>query len=99
MTIHGDDFTMTGPEEGLEEAEKMIRNTFEVKAQRLDCNKVGDEMVVLNRRIVVPEQGYAYEPDGKHSLKVLRELGLDEDGSKGSLVPGAKVEDPGGFAR
>ena len=31
VTIHGDDFTMTGPEEGLEEVERIIRARFEVK--------------------------------------------------------------------
>ncbi len=50
-------------------------------------------MVILNRRIVVGKEGYLYEPDGKHALKVLRELGLDGKDCKGSLMPGSKVKD------
>jgi hypothetical protein len=46
---------------------------------------------MLNRRVVVTTNGYAYEPDGKHTNKVLKELGLDVPGSKGSFITGAKT--------
>ena len=91
VTVHGDDFTMTGQGEGLMRTEEEIRRSFDVKVQDLDPADVGAQMIVLNRRIVVEENGYAYEPDGKHTNKVLAALGLDAPGTKGSTVTGAKA--------
>ena len=91
VTVHGDDFTMTGTREGLRRTEEEIKKTFEVKVQGIDPGVVGGEMIVLNRRIVVEEAGYAYEPDGKHTNKVLAALGLDVPGTKGSHITGSKV--------
>jgi hypothetical protein len=48
-------------------------------------------MIILNRRIVVTTDGYVYEPDGKHTNKVLAELGLDVAGSKSSAITGTKT--------
>jgi len=91
VTVHGDDFTITGPDDGVDEIKKHISTTFEVKIQEVDPWKEGEELIVLNRRIAVTKDGYRYEPDGKHTLKVLRELGLDGDDAKGSLVTGVKT--------
>jgi len=95
VTVHGDDFTITGPDAGVLEIKKHICNTFGTKVQEISPGKVGQELIVLNRRIVVTSDGYKYEPDGKHTLKILRELGLDGGDCKGSLLTGAKaaVED------
>ena len=75
----------------MRRTEEEIKKTFDVKVQNLDPDDVGAEMIILNRRVVVEREGYAYEPDGKHTNKVLRELGLDAAGTKGSQVTGAKV--------
>jgi len=67
VTVHGDDFTMTGPSSELTKTEEDIRKKFDVKVQNLDPDDVGAEMIVLNRRVVVTYKGYGYEPDGKHT--------------------------------
>ncbi len=90
LTVHGDDFTLTGPSRGVDEARLILRNKFEVKTQQLRLEDVGEEMIILNRRILVAEDGYQWEPDSKHALRVLSELGLDKDRSKGSAVSGAR---------
>ena len=58
LTVHGDDFTITGPDQGIEEARLLLSNRFEVKTQQLRPSDVGEEMIVLNRRILVTEDGY-----------------------------------------
>ncbi len=51
--------------------------------------------MILDRRIVVTADGYDYEPDGKHTGKMMMTLGLDGVNTKGSQLPGDKttVED------
>jgi len=93
VTVHGDDFTVTGPDDELDETEAMIRKTFDVKVQSIDPSQVGAEMIILNRRLLVTLDGYAYEPDGKHTQKILKELKLDDENAKGSVVTGVKTSD------
>jgi hypothetical protein len=90
MTVHGDDFTITGPDEGIEEARLLISNTFEVQTQQIRPQDIDDDMIVLNRRILVTELGYRWEPDSKHAMRVLRELGLEVGRSKGTVVTGVR---------
>ena len=91
VTVHGDDFTVTGPDVEMLQTEKMIKAKFDVKVQSLNPSQVGAEMIILNRRVLVTDDGYLYEPDGKHTQKVLKELNLKEDNSKGSGITGAKT--------
>jgi hypothetical protein len=90
LDVHGDEFTITGPDEGIEEARLLISNAFPVQTQQIRPQSTDDEMIVLNRRILVTEHGYRWEPDSKHALRVLRELGLEPGKSKGAVVTGAR---------
>jgi len=90
MTVHGDDFTFTGPSRGVDEARVLLSNKFEVKTQQLNPGDIGEEMIILNRRVLVTEDGYQWEPDSKHALRVIKELGLDGEQAKGSAVTGAR---------
>ncbi len=76
LTVHGDDFTITGPCADVEEARLLISSKFEVQTQQIRPQDVGEEMVVLNRRILVTEQGYSWEPDSKHAIRVFEGAGL-----------------------
>ncbi len=90
-TAHGDDFTMTGPEEALRTAEELIKRKFDAKIHDLKATEIGKAIIILNRRLVATEEGYAYEPDVKHSRGIRKELGLDVASSKGSWLIGTKA--------
>ncbi len=88
--MHEDDFTITGPDADVEQARLLISNTFEVQTQQIRPQDVGEEMLVLKRRFLVTDQGYRWEPDSKHAIRVLKELGLEIGQSKGSAVTGIR---------
>jgi len=92
VTVHGDDFTMTGPDDDIDYTKKLLEKAFEIKVQQLCPDDVGGELIVLNRRVTATTTGFAFEPDGKHCLKVLEALGLNAAGTKASTVTGTKTK-------
>jgi hypothetical protein len=87
--VHGDDFTLVGPEAGPKHIEGRMKEWYELKVKAVlrpgpeDCK----EVEVLSRIVRCTAEGYEYEADPKHRTKVMEALGFD-DRSKGLTVSG-----------
>ena len=76
LTAHGDDFTITGPQDSLTWLRKAMEERFEIESEMLapEAGMVR-EIRVLNRIIRWTARGIEYEPDQRHSDLLMRELG------------------------
>ena len=77
LTVHGDDFTVSGPEQQLEWLAQHLRDRWEVKTAILgpEPHHV-QEVKVLNRRLRWTAAGIEYEADPRHRQVILDELEL-----------------------
>ena len=91
MTVHGNDFALTGGTKELLWCKKMFEAKFEITAKILGHEQGQEsEIRVLNRIIRWEAAGVVYEPDQRHVEMIIRELGLESAGSV--LTPGTRVE-------
>ncbi len=87
ITVHGDDFTVTGPEEDLRWLETKFSDKYEIKASMLGPdNGMEAEIRVLNRILRWTDEGIEYEPDQRHAELVIREAGMT--GARAVSMPG-----------
>ena len=93
VSVHGDDFTATGPKPQLDWFEGMLRGHYELTVGgRLGPGPLDDkEARVLNRIVRWTDEGLEYEADPRQVEKLLEELELDGDGVNGVVTPGVKV--------
>ena len=79
VTVHGDDFTVAGPENSLVWFKGIMENKYEIKASMLGPEAHMSQTVrILNRILGWSPEGITYQPDGKHAEMIIQELGLSE---------------------
>ena len=77
VTVHGDDFTVTGPMESLLWMEEKMKQKFEVTSEILGPEEGSKkEIKVLNRTIRWTSSGVEYEPDQRHADLIITEMGM-----------------------
>ena len=87
LTVHGDDFTITGPEESLRWLRSRMEQKFEISTHMLGPDKgMEDEVRVLNRTLRWTEAGITYEPDQRHAELIVEELGLTREDQEEELA-------------
>ena len=91
--VHGDDFTFLGLDDELDEMCVLMRDWYEIKVRgRLGEDSEDDkDIVILNRRLEVAEDGLLYRADPKHVQILVKELGLEAE-SKGTDAASARDE-------
>ena len=79
LTVHGDDFTATGPVEDLAWLEEIFRKKYEINATVLgpDTHQA-QEVRILGRTLRWVQGGIEYEADARHHTIVIEELGLND---------------------
>ena len=89
--MHGDDFTVLGPNQELDWFRGVIADRFEVKFRgRLGPEAADNKSIrLLNRVIEWTEDGISYEADQRHAEIIVQELGLSEN-SKSVNTPSQK---------
>ena len=96
--VHGDDFTTLGLDEDLDNFEKMLQESFEIKIRgRLGEGCLGpQEIRILNRVVAITKEGLTYEADPRHCDLLLNSLSLDSGNT--SATPGIKPVDRDDFS-
>ena len=91
VMVHGDDFAAVGEEKDVAETERILREKYKIKVEKLGGG-AGDskEIRVLNKVLRYTDKGLELEADPRHAELVVKELRLE--GSKPSRVPGSKVD-------
>jgi len=91
--VHGDDFTVLGYDEDLEELEAEMKKWFEIKVRGKigpdSCD--GKEITILDRTVTWLEWGIRITADPKHAERLVEHFGLDETST--SVVSFGKKED------
>jgi hypothetical protein len=89
--VHGDDFTILGFENDLEELSKAMMGWFEIKIRGILGPDPNDMkfISILNRNVEWLEWGIKIEADDKHAEKIIEHFGLDET-SRSAVSPGKK---------
>lgn len=91
VTVHGDVFTASGPEDGLEVFKKAVEDKYEVKTDILGPGTTHKKNIrVLNRLIRWTQVGIEYELDQRHAELVVKALELQ--GAKAVCSPWTMVE-------
>ena len=91
-SVHGDDFTTTGPKVHLDWFEHQREAVYELsKGGRLGPGLEDDkEGLILNRVVRWTESGLEYEADPRQVEKLLKETGMYEK-TKKAATPGVKA--------
>ena len=78
MIVHGDDFTVVGPNKSLRWLKVKMEEIYEIKAEFLGPKVEGaqTEVRVLNRTIRWTDEGLEYEPDQRHSELIIQQMGM-----------------------
>ena len=81
VSVHGDDFTALGTDEGLDWFRKSMGDRFLMKVRGRFGPDPGDEkeIRILNRVIQWTEEGIWYEPEPRHVEFMLKDLGLTNE--------------------
>ena len=88
--IHGDDFFSSGPRAELQWLDDKLKDSFELKSNRISLEPGEErEMRMLNRIVRMTEFGIEYEADPRHAELVVQLLGLE--GANGVTRPGEKM--------
>ena len=91
MTVHGDDFTVSGSEADLAWLKFNMEKEFEITCELLGPKKEHKQEVrILNRVIKWTDHGITYEADQRHAEIVVRDLGLED--AKPAPTPGTREE-------
>ena len=91
-SVHGDDFTSTGPKVELDWLEEKLKSKYELKCGGRLGPGPGDarEISVLNRILRYTDHGFEYEADPRQAEKLLEGLQLTGDGTNTAATPGVK---------
>ena len=77
LTVHGDDFTVTGPTAGLQWMQRRMEQKYEIKAHYLGPEPgMKDEIRILNRTLRWTKEGITYEADQRHAEIVIKEMNM-----------------------
>ena len=89
VSVHGDDFTATGPKDELDWFQATLESHYELTVGgRLSPGASDDkEATVLNRVIRWTETGIECEADPRQVERLLEEIELESDGVKGLATP------------
>ena len=91
LTVHGDDFTSTGPESELRWLEQVFARNFEIKTDYLGPSEGhAQEIRILNRVIQWTADGLTYEADQRHAEILIKDLELED--AKPVATPGARED-------
>ena len=78
VTVHGDDFTATGPQHGLEWFESKMSGKYEIKSEYLGPEAgQNKELRILNRVLRWADRGIEYEPDQRHSEIIIKAMQME----------------------
>jgi len=90
-SVHGDDFTSTGPKDALDWFEEKIQEKYECTIQpRIGPGRDdAKEMRVLNRIIRWCDDRLEYEADPRQAEKLILDCGLE--GANSAATPGARA--------
>ena len=87
VTVHGDDFTSTGPEAELRWLDRQLRTRFEVKTEFLGPGENHAKQIrVLNRVLTWGTEGLTYEPDQRHAEIIIQAMNV----TKAVTTPGSR---------
>lgn len=87
LTVHGDDFTITGSEKDLSWLRMLMTTRYEIKSEMLGPEAhMSQEIRVLNRIIRWTPSGVEYEPDQRHAEVLIQAMGML--GAKPVATPG-----------
>jgi hypothetical protein len=88
--VHGDDFTVLGPESDLKWFARGFAKHFEIKVRGILGPDAGDmhEIRILNRIVRWTDEGLEYEADQRHAEIIVKEMGLET--STGVNTPGTR---------
>ena len=87
VTVHGDDFTITGPTADLEWMDKAMGDKYDIKSEYLGPEAgMKSEIKILNRTLTWAKGEICYEADQRHADIVIKELGLE--GARTLSTPG-----------
>ena len=79
LTVHGDDFTVTGPTADLQWMQRRTEQKYEIKAHYLGPESgMEDEIQILNRTLRWTKEGITYEADQRHAEIVIKEMNMKE---------------------
>jgi len=77
LTVHGDDFTVTGPTSALQWFKGKMQTRYEIKTNVLGPDAgMQREIQVLNRTLGWGKSGITYEADQRHAEIIIQELCL-----------------------
>ena len=95
ITVHGDDFTVTGPTTALKWLEDNMSNKYDIKAQVLGPEwNMQQSMTVLNRTMRWQEHGIEYEPDQRHAELIIESMGVSSGKGVSTPVVADSLQDP-----
>ena len=82
VLCHGDDFAVLSDEQGLDAFEAVLASRYEYKVTAtLGFEEKDDKQATFLNRIITLHPGQRHsltvEPDGRHALLLIKELGLD----------------------
>ena len=97
LTVHGDDFTITGRMEALSWIRREMENTFGITAIVLGPDEgMENEIRVLNRTSRWKDSGITYKPDQRHAEIIIKEFNLFESSKNATGPPGFRPHSPFG---
>ncbi len=87
VTVHGDAFTITGPNEDLRWLEEQLKKKYDIKTSYLGPeSEHNKEIRVLNRTLRWTDDGIEYEPDRRHAELIIKDM--EVSGAKPMATPG-----------
>ena len=99
LVAHGDDITALAVKEECEWLAAELRKHFELKVSGRLGSELDDDKIarILNRTVQWTDSGIVFESDPRHAEIVVKQLGLDGNGGRGSksvATPGIKEAIP-----
>ena len=90
LSVHGDDFTATGPKKQIDWLLQMFQNRYEIKSNIIGYAKeLQKEARILNRTIRFTQEGVQYEADRRHADIIIKDF--FPQGAKPAATPGTDV--------
>ncbi len=87
LTVHGDDFTLTGNQQQMEWVRDQMKAKYEIKDKIIGpAMRMCKEARILNRTIRWTNEGIEYEPDRRHADLIIKEV--IPEGAKSVTTPG-----------
>ena len=94
MTVHGDDFTATGPKASLIWLENVMKAAYDIKSTLLGPEEgMRQSIRILNRTLRWEQEGIVYEPDEKHASVIIQTMGVENGKSVATPALAERAED------